>query len=140
VSLEMSFASGPSLAMSSVANRPAPGLQQQRGQQHDDRQRAERIVAWRVHAAAHELQDRARTAQEVREARVVIAGEPPQDAEQQQRENRVARVEVPLQPRTAQLGGDEREDHQRREHPVEQAGGQIPDAHGTHLGGAAKGR
>ncbi|MCY1384951.1 hypothetical protein D9M69_732640 [compost metagenome] len=58
--------------------------------------------------------------------------EAPDQPEQQQRQNGVAQPKMPVHPVSAHVGGDDLADDADHQGPVEQAGGQIPDADGVH--------
>src|SRR5690606_24862140 len=78
-----------------------------------------------------------RIRREAREARIARPDETPGDAEQQQREDRVAEAEVPGERVPAEVRRDDRAGDADGERPVEEPGGEIPDAdaHGARPAG-----
>ncbi len=123
-----------------VGEQAGARLHQQQRQQRDDRPAAERVVPdvdlLRAPAQVlHVREHRAGAAHEAREARVPGPGEAPGNAEEHQREDRVAGAHVPHLGVAADLDGDHRDRHQRHQRPVERADRPVPDTDADRLAG-----
>ncbi|MDT4859770.1 hypothetical protein FQZ97_942960 [compost metagenome] len=118
-----------------VAHQSRAHLRQEDGQQHKHRQCAQGRVTHPVLGLCLPAQvgnDRRWCKQETAEARPVSAHETPDHAEQQKCQHRVAQAHVPVHPVAADVRGDHKAHDGGGEQPVEQAGGQVPDANGLH--------
>src|SRR5690348_1001008 len=106
-------------------DEPKPDLHGERKEHREHAQRAERIVADADPAPLEMISESARPAHEARPARRRAADKSPQQPKDQQRQDRAPRPDVPVGMVVVNRPPAERD--QRRDEPVDQPDGQVPD-------------